>query len=84
MLLVQIGQGLPSAKLETEVNSRIAPIARTRRAFFTVLLLDEVELPCYSASGVTLPCVDCELFCFSESVNFWFLHRRLKISKAGL
>jgi hypothetical protein len=40
-VLVQIGQGLPSAKLETEVNSRIAPIARTRRAFFTVLLLDE-------------------------------------------
>jgi hypothetical protein len=36
-----MGQGLPSAKLEAAVNSRIAPIASTRRAFFTVLLLDE-------------------------------------------
>jgi hypothetical protein len=40
-VLVQIGQGLPSAKLDAEVNSRIAATARARRAFFTVLLLDE-------------------------------------------
>jgi hypothetical protein len=38
-----------------------------------VLLLDEVELPCYSASGVTLPCVDCDLVCFSESVKYLVL-----------
>lgn len=38
--LVQIGQGLPSAKLDAEVNNRMAPTARTRRIFFTVLLLD--------------------------------------------
>lgn len=38
--LVQVGKGLPSAKLDAEVNRRIAPTARTRRIFFTVLLLD--------------------------------------------
>jgi hypothetical protein len=38
--LVQVGKGLPSAKLDAEVNRRIAPTARIRRIFFTVLLLD--------------------------------------------
>jgi hypothetical protein len=39
-VLSQIGHGLPSAKLEADVTSRMTPIAKTRRIFFTVLLLD--------------------------------------------
>jgi hypothetical protein len=67
--LLQIGKGLPSAKLDAEVNNRTTPTARTRRIFFMVMLLDEMERPCYSARQGLSPLGRRYLFFFSESVN---------------
>jgi hypothetical protein len=38
---LQVGKGLPSAKLDAELINRTTPTARTRRIFFMVMLLDE-------------------------------------------